>query len=93
MAKKEISVASKAYPRAAPMNGPVHGVAIITAKNPVKKLWFFDIWVRVFENLSLKFSLPIKFKKIMKNKKSKNKLNPIDWSWKPQPSSVPNFLE
>ena len=52
MVKNSILDAKREYPIALPMNGPEHGVAIITAKNPVKKLWFLEILVKKFDNLS-----------------------------------------
>ena len=65
---------------AVPIKGPVQGVATITAKNPVRKLVLDGSLFTKFVKLCGRRSLSIRFKKIKKNKKSKNRLNSIDWS-------------
>ena len=69
-----------AYPKAAPINGPVQGQAIMTAKKPVKKLLLPAIRLKQSAHLSGKGSLSVKFKKITKNSKNKKMLKLGDCS-------------
>ena len=70
----------RAYPRAVPIKGPVHGVATTTAKKPVKKLDWAGILFMKLVKLAGNSILLFRFKNIIKNKNSKNKLNSIDCS-------------
>ena len=63
---------------AVPIKGPVHGVATITAKKPVMKLDCEGSLLIRFVNDVGSCILSKRFRKIMKNKKSKNRLKPMD---------------